>query len=272
MARRTAWCACLVSLALDACADGRCPRGQEMREERFRTTQALKERGCVDTDGKGNLRKQGMWESFYESGRKESEASFKDGNRHGPRTSWFENGQKKSEGTYSDGELEGLGTEWDSNGKIRFEAVYLHGNPEGLTTSWMRCNQDGYQAPYQADKQEGRSPGSGLDAGSTLPERAAGGLDKELILQVIHRNDQQIRFCYGSQLTRFPKLNGKIWVKFVISEKGAVAALQVVRSTVGSTELETCVASRVPTWQFPKPAGGGAVIVNYPFAFKQSAE
>jgi TonB family protein len=97
-----------------------------------------------------------------------------------------------------------------------------------------------------------------------------GSLDKELIRQVIHRNRNQIRYCYESQLTRFPKLHGKVAVKFVISAAGTVASSNVAQSDVGNAELETCVAGRVRTWQFPKPKGGGIVIVTYPFVFTQS--
>jgi hypothetical protein len=99
-----------------------------------------------------------------------------------------------------------------------------------------------------------------------------GSLDKELIRQVIHRNRNQIRYCYESQLTRFPKLSGKVAVKFVISASGTVASSQVAQSTVNNAELETCIAGRVQTWIFPKPKGGGVVIVTYPFILKQSGE
>ncbi len=113
----------------------------------------------------------------------------------------------------------------------------------------------------------------GIDIGITSSEpMVMGSLDKELIRQVIHRNRNQIRYCYESQLTRFPKLNGKVAVKFVISASGTVASSQVAQSTANNAELETCVAGRVRTWQFPKPKGGGVVIVTYPFIFKQSGE
>jgi len=82
----------------------------------------------------------------------------------------------------------------------------------------------------------------------------------------------QIRFCYESQLTRFPKLNGKVAVRFVITAAGTVSSSQVAQSTVNNGELETCIAGRVQTWIFPKPKGGGVVIVTYPFILKQSGE
>jgi TonB family protein len=112
-----------------------------------------------------------------------------------------------------------------------------------------------------------------IDIGITSSDPTVmGSLDKELIRQVIHRNRSQIRYCYESQLTRFPKLNGKVQVKFVISASGTVASSSVMQSTANNSELEQCVAGRVRTWIFPKPKGGGVVVVTYPFNFKQSGE
>lgn len=113
----------------------------------------------------------------------------------------------------------------------------------------------------------------GVDIGITSSEPTVmGSLDKELIRKVIHANRGQIRFCYEAQLNRFPKLEGKVAIKFVISPSGSVASSSVAQSTVGNPELETCVAGRVRTWMFPKPKGGGVVIVTYPFIFKQSGQ
>ncbi len=110
-----------------------------------------------------------------------------------------------------------------------------------------------------------------VDIGITSSEpMVMGSLDKELIRKVIHANRGQIRYCYESQLNRFPKLNGKVAVKFVISPTGTVSTSSVAQTTVGNAELEACVAGRVRTWQFPKPKGGGVVIVTYPFIFAQS--
>jgi TonB family protein len=112
-----------------------------------------------------------------------------------------------------------------------------------------------------------------VDIGITSSDPTVmGSLDKELIRKVIHANRGQIRYCYESQLNRFPKLEGKVSVKFVITASGSVATSQVAGSTAGNAELETCVAGRVKTWMFPKPKGGGVVVVTYPFIFKQSGQ
>jgi TonB family protein len=113
----------------------------------------------------------------------------------------------------------------------------------------------------------------GVDVGIAASDPVVmGSLDKELIRAVIKRNIGQIRFCYESQLNRFPKLNGRVMVKFIIKEDGSVASSNVASSTVGNAELESCAASRVRTWLFPKPKGGGVVVVTYPFNFTRSGE
>jgi len=73
-----------------------------------------------------------------------------------------------------------------------------------------------------------------VDVGITSSDPVVmGSLDKELIRQVIHRNRGQIRYCYESQLTRFPKLHGKVSVKFVISASGSVASSSGLGNPIG---------------------------------------
>lgn len=112
-----------------------------------------------------------------------------------------------------------------------------------------------------------------VDIGITSSDPVVeGSLDKELIRKVIHSHASQIRFCYESELIRNPKLAGKVAVKFVITATGGVATSAVVQSTSGDPTLDQCVSGRVRTWQFPKPKGGGVVVVTYPFLFKASGE
>src|SRR5690606_11164354 len=75
----------------------------------------------------------------------------------------------------------------------------------------------------------------GVDIGITSSDPVVmGSVDKELIRQVIHRNRGQIRYCYESQLTRYPKLAGKVAIKFVITAQGTVASSVVSQSTANN--------------------------------------
>ena len=65
-----------------------------------------------------------------------------------------------------------------------------------------------------------------VDIGITSSEPTVmGSLDKELIRQVIHAQPRPDPVLLREQLTRFPKLNGKVAVKFVISASGTVASV-----------------------------------------------
>lgn len=112
-----------------------------------------------------------------------------------------------------------------------------------------------------------------VDIGITSSDPVVeGSLDKELIRKVIHSHVSQIRFCYESEMIKNPKLAGKVSVKFVITASGSVATSAVVQTSTGDSMLDQCVSGRVRTWQFPKPKGGGVVVVTYPFLFKASGE
>ncbi|MEQ1572390.1 MAG: AgmX/PglI C-terminal domain-containing protein, partial [Myxococcota bacterium] len=94
-----------------------------------------------------------------------------------------------------------------------------------------------------------------------------GSIDRNLIQRVIRRYLNQIRYCYERELTRSPGLQGKVVVRFVIAANGAVAASEVRTSTLGSPEVEACVAGRFLRMEFAPIPGGGQVVVNYPFVF-----
>ncbi|MFO0595870.1 MAG: AgmX/PglI C-terminal domain-containing protein [Myxococcaceae bacterium] len=107
------------------------------------------------------------------------------------------------------------------------------------------------------------------DVGLTIVEPTIiGVLDRALIRAVVRRHASQVRYCYELALQRRPELAGRVKVKWVIDASGAVATSSLDESDVGDTGLETCLVSRVRTWEFPKPVGGGVVVVHYPFVFK----
>ena len=100
----------------------------------------------------------------------------------------------------------------------------------------------------------------------------SGCLDKELIRRVIRQNLPGFRYCYESLLNRYPTLEGKVSVRFLIAPSGKVPTSEVAVSTANNAQLEQCVSDRARLLQFPSRTMGGMVAVTYPFIFKQSGK
>ena len=77
----------------------------------------------------------------------------------------------------------------------------------------------------------------------------------------------QFKFCYSKELAKNPKLAGRVKVKFTIAASGQVLTSARQESSMGNARVENCVVQAVKRIQFPKPKGGGIVIVSYPFKF-----
>ncbi len=92
-----------------------------------------------------------------------------------------------------------------------------------------------------------------------------GSLDKEIIRRIIRRLINEVKYCYEQELTKKPELGGRIMVQFTIAASGQVIASVLQNSTMGNARVENCTVQAVRRWEFPKPLGGGIVIVSYPF-------
>jgi Ca-activated chloride channel homolog len=95
-----------------------------------------------------------------------------------------------------------------------------------------------------------------------------GSLDRDVIRRVIKGRLPGVRRCYETQLLKVPNLSGKIGVRFTIGGDGLVTQVEVSTNTMASAEVQACVVAQVKALRFPKPIGGGVVIVSYPFIFK----
>ncbi len=95
-----------------------------------------------------------------------------------------------------------------------------------------------------------------------------GSLDKEIIRRIIRRHLNEVKFCYEKELMKKADLYGRVMIQFTISGTGQVVASVVQNSTMNNPPVEQCIAGAVRRWEFPKPQGGGIVIVSYPFVLK----
>ncbi len=104
-----------------------------------------------------------------------------------------------------------------------------------------------------------------LAANATVPT-VTGYLDKEVIRGVIRSHIPEVKDCYERELNKVPDLFGEVWVEFTIAASGEVFDANVLeKSTTRHAPVEACTAAAVRRWRFPKPVGGGVVIVTYPF-------
>jgi hypothetical protein len=99
-----------------------------------------------------------------------------------------------------------------------------------------------------------------------------GSIDKELIRKVIQDHAAQIRYCYEQQLAINPRLQGKVAIKWIINGDGAASSPQVDHSatTLEDSKVHECMMSRITSWAFPKPKGGGIAVITYPWILRSS--
>lgn len=116
--------------------------------------------------------------------------------------------------------------------------------------------------------------GKGKDTTRVIPGKTTvvGGLDKDVIMKVIKRHQNEIKFCYEQELQKNPALAGKVAVAWTIDPTGGVSEANVSESSVGNANVEGCIVQRIRRWKFPEPAGGGVVNVTFPWIFKAAGD
>lgn len=95
-----------------------------------------------------------------------------------------------------------------------------------------------------------------------------GALDKSIVRRYVRKHLQQFKFCYQRALQKNAKLQGRVVIRFLIMGTGQVGLSQVKTSTMGHAPTEQCLAKTMRRIVFPKPQGGGTVMVSYPFIFR----
>lgn len=95
-----------------------------------------------------------------------------------------------------------------------------------------------------------------------------GGLERAEVEAVIQENIAQIRYCYNQGLRDNPNLEGKVTADFTIGSSGSVKTAMITQTTLREPAVESCIRSRIASWKFGAPRGGGEVRVAYPFLLR----
>jgi hypothetical protein len=121
----------------------------------------------------------------------------------------------------------------------------------------------------------GRGAGAGFGGrGTRVPTvrqakaEVQGALDKDIIRRIVRAHINEVRYCYNQALARDPNAKGRVAVQFTIGGTGKVPSAVVQETTMKDAGVGNCIAQAVRRWTFPKPEGGGSVIVTYPFVLE----
>jgi hypothetical protein len=95
-----------------------------------------------------------------------------------------------------------------------------------------------------------------------------GGLDRAVIQATIAKYLSQVRACYEQGLSQSPGISGTVTMHFEVGPAGNLGFARVQKSTLGHAGTESCISQRMMGWKFPKPLGGVAVKVSYPFLLR----
>ncbi len=97
-----------------------------------------------------------------------------------------------------------------------------------------------------------------------------GGLDRSVVQATIAKYLSQVRACYETGLQRNPGLGGQVTMAFEISGSGDLNFAKVQKTSLDDGPVEQCISQRMMGWKFPKPRGGVAVKVSYPFVLRST--
>ncbi len=101
-----------------------------------------------------------------------------------------------------------------------------------------------------------------------LAGQGGGSLERHEIEAVFKQKMGLFIRCYQRELQRNPALRGKVVVRFVVDREGSVAHAHLRATSIENAVVEECVVDEVKRTRFPRPEGGGSVVVSYPLNFE----
>ena len=106
-------------------------------------------------------------------------------------------------------------------------------------------------------------------AGLPFKRVILGGMDPDVIRQILVQHIPQFRYCYQKQLDEtFGRFSGIVRLDFIIGATGDVTRAQVTSASKNLPRpVSRCVVRVLKGIKFPEPPGKGVVEVKQPFNF-----
>ena len=92
-----------------------------------------------------------------------------------------------------------------------------------------------------------------------------GSISKIAIKRVVQRHRKSIQYCFNQALTRNPAAFGQVLFSWLIDFRGRVIRVRILRRSYPDSLALRCIKRKILRWRFPRPRGGGIVLVHYPF-------
>ncbi|MCA9542736.1 MAG: AgmX/PglI C-terminal domain-containing protein [Myxococcales bacterium] len=102
---------------------------------------------------------------------------------------------------------------------------------------------------------------------SNAVPQVMGSLDGHAVHRVLRKHANQFRYAYEKQLRANPTFKGRWELVITIGPDGKVAAVQLADEAQAKTDFGKALLRIAKRLRFPKPAGGGKVVVRYPLVF-----
>ncbi|MRG97113.1 AgmX/PglI C-terminal domain-containing protein [Polyangium spumosum] len=117
--------------------------------------------------------------------------------------------------------------------------------------------------------EQGAQAGAEAADKPTNPETVplSGTLSDEQIQAAVNENVKAFDACYSIGADKEGKLAGTVTIQATVGPLGAVNEASVKKSTVKNSKVDDCVRDAFKTIKFPRPAGGGTVMITYPMTF-----
>jgi TonB family protein len=95
---------------------------------------------------------------------------------------------------------------------------------------------------------------------------------REQIQATIQGRMKEVQDCYEKARASEPDLEGVVVVEMTVDKDGKVQKTSKLESTTKHDPVDACILAAVGKWQFPKPEGGGNVVIAYPFKLQRGSK
>ena len=233
----------------------------------------------------------GLYEYYYDDGKKESEASYTENKLTGKTTGWYPNGTIRYEYNYVDGMYDGKWTYYHPNGKVanvglysqgraigtwyhyypsgkkRKETDWANGKREGLCTGWFEEGLTKFEVTFANDKLLYKPAPKYIYANGKSAVKVKEDGD-HLTLSYFYENGQ---ICMVAEMTNtLSELmlyyeNGKPMLKTTITDPKTVHGKFISFYPSGSKRVEGTVFNNKPTGKAMSWYEDGAVFEKIDF-------